>query len=56
MKHYLLDKIRELEAENKKLKDNITSLKIECNYRGKKLIGYGQDDITFYATEWKDGE
>jgi len=55
-----LNKIDDLEAENKKLKDNITTLKIVCNLRGKELVLYGKDDITFYAIEWaealKDGE
>jgi len=55
-----LNKIDDLEAENKKLKDNITALKIVCNSRGKELVSYGKDDITFYAIEWaetiKDGE
>lgn len=40
---------KRLRAENKELRENINSLKLQCNYYGRKLVLHGEDEIVFYS-------
>ena len=45
------------DEENKKLREQINILKIDCNSRGKRLVSLGEDDVIFYAADFlKDGD